>query len=144
VFSYVANADIYFDNSLLRLGDLRSLDLGNTILALSKWTYINDDLSLQLRTNTQDAWIFKAPLNFEAVVNSNFHMGKARCDNRLAYVLAECGYTLINPAFAIHAIELQTTSREGKLYSVNGSVPGAVRELLLSDRFQFTDLTRIR
>jgi hypothetical protein len=134
---YLANADIYFDSSLFLLGDLRLLDLRKTVLSLSKWTSVGKDVLLQLRTNSQDAWIFRAPLDFDVVANSDFHLGRSRCDNRLAYVLSACGYDLVNPAFAVHAIELQSTKRVGSLYGMNGSVPGLVKDVLLSDKYQF-------
>lgn len=42
---------------------------------------------------------------FPILTHSNFFMGSKRCDNVLAYLFHISGYQILNPAFAIHAIE---------------------------------------
>ncbi len=132
-----ANADVYFDNSLVRLGDLSTLRLGRQVLALTKWINQGTDIQLQLRTNSQDAWIFQPPVNAQVLNQTAFFLGAARCDNRLAHLLASAGHELVNPAFAIHVIETHSASRQGSLYDTKGSVFGAGRDVLLSDRHLF-------
>ena len=72
-----ANADIYFDDTLRRFGDISTLNLHNEVLALLKWMDINgsSSLSLTLRTDSQDAWIFQTPLNSSIINQSNFVLG---------------------------------------------------------------------
>ncbi len=156
---FAVNADIYFDDSLLRLGDPQTLNLHNQVLALMKWTKqpqqpqnpqsqkekfqqeqeqeSHVELQLQLRTNSQDAWIFQPPLNASVVEQSDFFMGVARCDNRLADILTLSGHPVVNPAFAIHAIEIHSGVRQGSLYNPKGAPIGDVRDVLLSDRYLF-------
>ena len=85
--SYVvlANSDIYFDESLSSLGKADKRNTTNTLIALSKWTNDNNGginfsflfalikvilktyylaLTLQLRVDSQDAWIFQGTSNF--------------------------------------------------------------------------------
>jgi hypothetical protein len=57
--------------------------------------------------------------------------------NRLAHVLSTLNHTVLGPAFAIHAIELQSVARVGKLYGMKDSVFGEGSDVLLSDRFLF-------
>ena len=100
VYFIIANADIYFDKSLFRLGDPQTLNLEGSVLSLLKWKDKNtqktlapnemdkiqsesqDDnvdrainfpnaITLQLRTDSQDAWIFQPPLNESVVIEVN-------------------------------------------------------------------------
>ena len=138
-FDIAANSDIYFDKSLVRLGDPSTLQLNNTVLALLKWRQAADQRgpSLSLRTDSQDAWIFQPPLHDALLSKMGFYMGAVRCDNRLADILFKAGYHVINPAFAIHAIELQSFNRQGGLYDLKGSAVGDGRNVFLSDKFVF-------
>lgn len=135
---FAVNADIFFDNSLLRFGDFSTLDLEDNVLALSKWKDEGDgERSLYLRTDSQDAWIFRSPIRSEALPYLDFSMGQPRCDNRLAFVLRAVGHTVINPAFAIRATEVQGKVRAGSLYGQSGAVVGDGANVLLSDRHVF-------
>ena len=57
--------------------------------------------------------------------------------DRLAHVLSSLNHTVSGPAFAIHAIELQSVARDGKMYGTKNSVFGPVSDVLLSDKFLF-------
>jgi hypothetical protein len=94
-----------------------------------------------LRTDSQDAWIFQAPLN-ESLTNeaiTGFHMGAPRCDNVLAHLLEVSGHPVQNPAFALHAIEIEVkgTRQSRFLYDSGVAVPGKGQNILLSDRHIF-------
>ena len=130
----VANADIYFDSSLHRLVNSR---LNNTIIALLKWRDEGNSLSINLRTDSQDSWIFHSPLPSNLVDEVNFILGAPRCDNRLARVFRDFGYDVINPAFALHSIEVQRAARQGTLYNTKGAVIGPGYNVLLSDSHFF-------
>lgn len=91
----VANADIYFDETLQKLplpdamrtkadGDADGVkqngrQWSNTILALEKWIDkgTREHLQLHLRTDTQDAWIFQSPIPFDSSVDSNDGSGSS-------------------------------------------------------------------
>jgi len=156
----VANADIYFDETLQKLplpdalrpaGEQRTngRDWSNTILALEKWIDkgTREHLQLHLRTDTQDAWIFQAPIRFDTSVMDGvsedallgFPVGSIRCDNRIAWILAhdahytKSNYTVSNAPFAIHAVEYDAKPREPALYGTAGSILGDVKSLLYDD-----------
>jgi predicted O-linked N-acetylglucosamine transferase (SPINDLY family) len=136
----VANSDIYFDHTLKRLvGKYNKITyFGNTVLTLLKWhKQTETELKFLLRSDSQDAWIFQPPLNSSIIDHSDFYIGAVRCDNRLAELLVIGGHHVINPAFAIHAIEIQNTPRDGKLYNVKGSAFGDVRNVLISHQSIF-------
>ena len=137
VCSTTANSDIYFDESLYRLGNMSKTLNKQTVFALTKWVTVNDDvkgqgiqgvqmkpeypsLNLILRIESQDAWIFKVPMAQQVIDHSTFHIGKSRCDNALAAVFVQCGYAVYNPAFAIRAIEIDSRGRKQSLYDATG------------------------
>jgi len=132
----LANSDIYFDNSLVRLGDTRTLQLNRQVLVLTKWTPADNGVNMNLRTDSQDAWIFQPPMNTSVIAQSDFYLGAVRCDNRIAEILHTSGHPLINPSFAIHAIELQTLQRTG-IYDLKGAAMGDVRDVFFSDKHIF-------
>lgn len=134
----LANADIYFDETITKVHEFFSTDnssRGDTIfLSLLKWRHGNGvDLSLSLRTDSQDAWVFQPPVSPTILLKSDFALGLPRCDNRLAQVLFEEGVTNINAALAVHAIEIHNSHRVGNTYSTRGAVQGEGRNLLLLD-----------
>ena len=105
------------------------------MLTLLKWIdKSHEDLSLPIRTDSQDAWIFRAPMDEDVIADSNFALGLPRCDNRIAEVLHQANYSVVNAAFAVHAIERSRGVRQGTLYSVKGAVIGEGRSVLISDR----------
>jgi hypothetical protein len=160
----LVNADIYFDESLYRVlyaarhhrveasafdtvrlmegtADSKSSWIphrfpNNTVLALLRWQHDTaGTISLTLRTDSQDAWLFQSPVPEVLVSASDFPLGVPRCDNRLAFLFHRLGYRILNPAFDIHAIEYATSAselREG-LYDIKNSVPGDVRNVLVDD-----------
>lgn len=137
---FVANADIYFDNTLaLLLSDVygNTIDFKNQVFALLKWVDRGDALSIHLRTDSQDSWIFQPPLHSRVIELSNFHLGIAKCDNRVVEIFESSGYHVLNPAFAVRGIELQSVSREGSLYGMKGAAHGDVRDVFLSDLHVF-------
>ena len=140
----LANSDIYFEEEgLLYLGDSKTLMFPKMFFALSKWilpkgnTSITKAKELQLRIESQDAWIFQPPVANQVVAATDFYLGAPRCDNVLAHILSRSGYRIINPAFAIKAIEVDSRKRVGSLYKHSGSVLGVGKNVLLSDKFVF-------
>ena len=105
-----------------------------------KWTSARSDIAqnigIILRTDTQDAWIFRAPMHNHVLEKADFYLGQPKCDNRMVALLQEANYRVSNPAFAIHAIELAYENDTG-MYVNNEAVVGEVSDLLLSDEMYF-------
>jgi hypothetical protein len=149
-----ANTDIYFDSTLSRVaafcaptttevegppgarssGAVQSMH--NRAFALLKWqadVSTEEALpSITVRTDSQDAWIFQAPIKQEVLESTDFYLGQPKCDNRLVRVLQQAGYQVSNPAFAVRAIEYPYHF-EVPVYDAQQAVPGEVADLLLSD-----------
>jgi len=91
--SIIANADIWFDNSI----GVSSRALGpRECFAMARW----DGATLFDRNDSQDCWVFRGPVDG---VNGEFPIGIPRCDNRVLYELQAAGYRVRNPAFSIRA-----------------------------------------
>ena len=119
----------------------------------------DDSIYLTLRTDSQDAWVFQPPVrtmttdntmhinsdnnntdNINSIIaQSDFYLGIPRCDNRIAEIFISNGYIVLNPTFAIHAIEIHNSIRKNSpiLYTTKGAVYGKGRDILLSDIFIF-------
>jgi hypothetical protein len=112
----IANADIYFDETLAALDDIA---LDGLALCLSRWN-VGADGSVKLEGHAagQDAWIFKSPLH---VNQATFTMGRIGCDNRLAYELSRCDLKILNPSRTIRANHLHIS---GKRNYPSVPVPG--------------------
>ena len=97
----VANADIFFDETL---GRLNGYDLNGKLLCLSRWN-VQPDGSTQLleHSYSQDAWIFQTPI---PEINCDFYLGLPACDNRLAWEAEQAGLEISNPARTLHANHL--------------------------------------
>ena len=97
----VANADIYFDETLARL---IGYDLSGKLLCLSRWDVQPDGSTTFFEhPSSQDAWIFKAPI---PQMNCDFHLGLPACDNRLAWEAEHAGLEVSNPGRTLHANHL--------------------------------------
>jgi hypothetical protein len=88
----VANADIYFDDTIRAILSSPKMHDNSTVIALTKWFPRDEYLSLLLRTDSQDAWIFKSPLPQAVIEQSNFPLGAVKCDNRLANIFESASY----------------------------------------------------
>jgi FkbM family methyltransferase len=97
----VANADIYFDDTLAQLD---GYDLAGRLLCLSRWD-VQPDSSAKFfeQPASQDAWIFQAPL---PAFPCDFHLGLPGCDNRLAWEADHAGLAISNPARSLRAYHL--------------------------------------
>ena len=89
--------------------------------------------SMLLRTDSQDAWIFRSPMRSDVVLNTNFFIGAVRADNVLAGILTSLHYSVINPMFGVHAFESDRSSR-GPFYGSKDSVLGPMMDVLVSDK----------
>lgn len=122
-----------------------------TVFALTKWFVHHQQdtastppklpdpsLKMLLRIESQDAWIFNVPMAQTVVDSSDFYIGKARCDNALASIFVQAGYSVHNPAFALRAIEVDSRGRPLTLYDNSGVDAGIGSSwVLFSDEFAY-------
>ena len=121
----------------MRLGDPSTLNFHGQVFALTKMTPNEEGgINMNLRTDSQDAWMFQPPLNSSLIAQSDFYLGAVRCDNRIAELFHISGHKPINPSFAIHAIELQSLKRTG-IYDLKGAAMGEARDLFFTDQHIF-------
>jgi hypothetical protein len=97
----LANADIYFDETLRFISDV---DFTNQIFALTRHNVMPDGslefMPLEYAHGSQDAWIFTTPVPVEKIL-SRFYLGIPGCDNRIAYEFVRAGYIITNPSLKI-------------------------------------------
>lgn len=124
----VANADIFFDDSLALLD---SYDLGGRLLCLSRWDVQGDgSVNFFEHPASQDAWIFLAPIrNFLC----GFPLGVPGCENRLAWEAQQAGLKLANPARSIkanhlHLSQVRSYTERQRLTGATESVAATVLE----------------
>jgi hypothetical protein len=105
--SIVANADIYFDQSIRILARRPPED--SAVFALSRWNAGADGVAeLYDHNDSQDAWIFRG---VPRPIQGDFPVGVPRCDNRLVHELAMAGYRVLNPSFSLRAFHLHAGER---------------------------------
>jgi len=98
----IANSDIYFDLDGIAhiLNGIRPL----TTFALSRWNvHADGTVNLYDHADSQDAWVF---LGKPTGIDAPFTMGVPGCDNRLAWLMKEAGYIVLNPSLTIRAYHL--------------------------------------
>jgi hypothetical protein len=106
--SMVANADIYFDQSIGILETHPPDDA--SVFALSRWNASADgQAELYDHNDSQDAWIFRG---VPRPIDGNFRVGVPRCDNRLVHELEKAGYRVLNPSFSLRAFHLHAGERQ--------------------------------
>lgn len=99
----VANADIYFDQTL---SVLVNYDLTNRFMALTRWEELVDGNcqihvfapNPPLRSISQDVWIFKTPI---AIANADISIGRIGCDPYIAFEADKSGLDVFNPCLSI-------------------------------------------
>lgn len=99
VYTIIANADIYFDRSLLNLWNV---NLADRMLALLRWE--DEGVIYGPRADSQDTWILLSDSvrsrDWDPAV-FNFPFGKAGCDNAFAAHMLRLRFLLCNPALTI-------------------------------------------
>lgn len=117
----IANADIYFDETLKLL---EAYDLSNKFIAITRWDILKDG-SEQLYMskwdknkkqfvpinrdayNSQDVWIYKTPLKKFKI--EKFPLGTQWCDPYIAYQAKQAGLVVLNPCYTIKCHHLHVT-----------------------------------
>lgn len=124
----LANSDIYFDDSITKIGRIFRKD-PKAFIALSRFDKSGDDLLPHPNPHwSQDTWAFLPGSEAQPRLEqrSNIPLGVPRCDNRIAYVFGTDGYSVYNPFPFVRSIHLHETGR--RYYSKTGdrSIIGGV------------------
>eukprot|EP00943_MAST-04B_sp_MAST-4B-sp1_P007052 g7052.t1 len=126
-FMIIANADIYFDESLKFIAynsEVAVNDetfLNRKCYALLRWECLNGIAGMNsikkinLRSDSQDAWIMPLPFHFNATM-ANFYFGKNGADNSFAQLLYDQNIHVSSPSFIIRTNHLHRT-QNSRTYS---------------------------
>ncbi len=119
----VCNSDVYFESEILLSEKIKD----DQAFALSRWDLQNDGtLKFFDRPDSQDAWVFRGKIRN---VYSDFYMGYRGCDNRLAYELAQSGYSVFNPSKTLKSIHVHTSNIRNYTYNDKLVVPGPYKSI---------------
>lgn len=114
-YCVLSNSDIFFEHSILNLRK-SCLNKKKSIYALLRFEYIPSKKEQQSdlffpekskiihRNYSQDVWIYHSnfsPTSEEILKDCNFNFGLPGCDNKIAYILENNGYTCINEPFNV-------------------------------------------
>jgi hypothetical protein len=105
----ISNLDIIIPSETLKL--IGNYINNKTCLALSRWDIQNLEKNISThfdRDDSQDTWIFLGSVN--NINLADFTLGKAGCDNKIAYLLGENGYYVINPSKTLKTHHLHLTN----------------------------------
>ncbi|WP_300540858.1 exostosin family protein [Maricaulis sp.] len=125
--SILANADIYFDETVSRLEEVFEAD-PTGFVALSRYELQGNETRLHPNPHwSQDTWAYlpaKAS-NPDRDRCLNFPLGVPRCDNKVAYVFAVYGHAIYNPcrevrSIHVHETGLRTYDKKGDMRIVGG------------------------
>lgn len=98
--SVLSNLDIYFDETL----KLKT-PAAKQCFALTRWNVgERDEIIFFNRADSQDSWIFTNPP--KKLIDADFTLGVAGCDNKIAFLLDQDGYNVMNPSATIKTFHL--------------------------------------
>jgi len=109
----LANSDIYFNETIRFCDKIKE----NQVYALTRWQD-GKPLRFYNKNNSQDVWVWRGSVNIE----SDFGLGVAGCDNKIAYLLQSNGYDVSNPSLTIQAIHYHRS--EIRNYRPKDKLPG--------------------
>jgi hypothetical protein len=115
----VLNADIVLTE------DIRKLDYINierAFVCLSRWD--NEGKKLQMGADSQDVWIFEAPVNKQLTNSADYDLGVLFSDNVLSLLAYHSGYMPLNPAKDIvtkhiHSSDFRNQSKDAANKALN-------------------------
>ena len=103
----IANSDIFFGPTLINHIEKLST---NELWALTRWQYYDRyKVIFYGRAQSQDAWIFYAPVADLDSIVCDYPLGKPGCDNRIAFEFAKVGYKVSNPSKSIRVYHLHNS-----------------------------------
>lgn len=117
----IANSDIFFDDTILNVNKLKQ----DECFALSRWEIGKDGLpnhvQVQVRGDSNDTWCFRG--NIKHIEYCDFTLGKAGCDNRIAYEIQKAGYKISNPSKTIKTWHLHNSGIRHYIHTREHCVP---------------------
>ncbi|KAG5177604.1 hypothetical protein JKP88DRAFT_332224 [Tribonema minus] len=116
----LSNSDVYFDSSLGRLGNASASDMRAKVFALRWW----GNGQLVPRVDSQDSWLLTTPVPESVIAATAFPLGVARCDNRLAAVFEEHGFSVGSPSFALRSWHVDAVKPKPSHYGGATQVAG--------------------
>jgi len=119
IYTIIANADIYFDSTLLNLW---KINLTDRMLALLRWE--EEGVIFGPRADSQDTWILLSDSIRNREWDPNvfgFPFGQAGCDNAFAAHILRLRFLLCNPALSIQTFHHHKSSIRN--YSPKDMVP---------------------
>ena len=108
--SVMCNTDIYFDDSIALIPEYISGE--RTFMALSRWDVLVDRAKPHPNPHwSQDAWALRCDdeLDEGLLRGLDIPLGIPRCDNKIAYKFAICGWKIVNPFQMVKAYHLHRT-----------------------------------
>ena len=109
----IANADIFFDNSLYNIQTVTTST--PTMFAQLRYEYsgtLDGSKIFGPRADSQDAWIYHSCFNNRLAVSYRafaFQLGQAGCDNHVAYLFQVLGFNMCNVPTFIKTYHYHTT-----------------------------------
>lgn len=101
----IANSDIFFPVSSMH--DYYQLKEGQ-VWALSRWDELkNKERKHYNHLDSQDTWVWRGDMNLAAP--ADFTLGLPGCDNRIAKVLLDSGYEVLNPSLTVQTVHVHNT-----------------------------------
>jgi hypothetical protein len=113
-YNMLANADIFFDESLENI--LRSdMNERPIMMCQLRWDYDGTPMGIKIfgpRADSQDAWIWHSKWNNKLQNKAfAFQLGQAGCDNHIAYLFKVCGFELVNDPELVHCLHYHKRMR---------------------------------
>jgi hypothetical protein len=116
----ISNADIIFDDTIL---NLKKVNLLEVFIALTRWEVFCENgewcIAPFNNSSSQDVWAFQTPI--KVTDEMDFHLGKPRCDNKIAKLISE-HYEIRNPGLQIITSHFHMSGY--RTYSGNEGMPG--------------------
>ena len=123
----LCNNDISFDETLDQIRFLDDFNLNDHFICLTRWDVMKDNSlrfkqPARIRKNSQDAWIFKAPLPDKMLEKGGFYMGRPGCDGMVSYLAIISGLKVFNPSELVRAKHLHLSGYRtyGKKHRMGG------------------------
>jgi len=114
-YNIIANADIFFDESLESLLDSDLNQEPKRIACQLRYEYDGSPTGIKIfgpRADSQDAWIYHCKYNERLTENIRvFHikLGMPGCDNKVTYLFKLLGFELVNDPQLIHCLHYHKT-----------------------------------
>jgi hypothetical protein len=115
-WNVVCNSDIYFDETIRLLNGRGKSEF----LALCRYDVLkNGEVKFLNRRDAQDAWCFFGKPKDK--LKAMFYQGVPGCDNVLARIAKQSGYTVLNPSLTIKCYHLHNSNERS--YTQHDKLP---------------------